>query len=225
MSKKFNHLWKEIPKIKQRNSGEGRVYEINGVVSYPSITTVLSKTSDKSSLIAWRKRVGEEQASRVTRAATTRGTSMHKLCENYLLNEELDDLGSTSGEFLFRGIRSELDLIDNIRCLETPLHSHILKVAGTVDCIAEYDGKLSIIDFKTANKPKKEHWIEDYFIQGCFYFISYRELTGEMPEQVCILISVQDGTTQNFTLTKKEIIKYTNILKERIDTYNGLTSN
>ena len=112
MSKKFNHLWKEIPKIKQRNSGEGRVYEIDGMVSYPSITTVLSKTSDKSSLVAWRKRVGEEQASKVTRAATTRGTSMHKLCENYLLNEELDDLGSTSGEFLFRGIRSELDLID-----------------------------------------------------------------------------------------------------------------
>ena len=226
MLKKFNHLWKEIPKIKQKNGGEnGRVYEINQKTSYPSITTVLSKTSDKSSLVKWRKRVGEEQANKVTKAATTRGTSMHKLCEDYLLNEPLDDLGSTSGEFLFRGIRPELDLIDNVRCLETPLYSNILKVAGTVDCIAEYKGKLSIIDFKTSNRTKKVEWIKDYFLQGCFYFIAYRELVGEMPEQVCILISVQDGSKQIFTLSKKDIIKYTNQLKERITLYNGLTSN
>jgi len=226
MLKKFNHLWKEIPKIKQINSEDkGRVYEINSKISYPSITTVLSKTSDKSSLVKWRKRVGEEQARKVTKAATTRGTSMHKLCEDYLLNEPLDDLGSTSGEFLFRGIRPKLDLIDNVRCLETQLHSNILKVAGTVDCIAEYEGKLSVIDFKTSIRPKKEIWIRDYFLQGCFYFMAYRELVGEMPFQVCILISVQDGTTQTFTLNKKDIIKYTNELKERIDKYNGLTSN
>lgn len=226
MLKKFNHLWKEIPKIKQKNGGvNGRVYEINSKISYPSITTVLSKTSDKSSLVKWRKRVGEKEATRVTVAATTRGTSMHKLCEDYLLNQPLDDLGSTSGEFLFRGIRPELDLIDNIRCLETPLHSNFLKVAGTVDCIAEYNGKLSIIDFKTSIRPKKIEWIKDYFLQGCFYFMAYRELTGEMPEQVCILISVQDGSTQIFTLLKKDIIKYTNELKERISIYNGITSN
>jgi hypothetical protein len=147
---------------------------------------------------------------------------MHQLCENYLLNEPLDDLGSTSGELLFRGIRPQLNDIDNIRCLETPLFSTIFKVAGTVDCIAEYKNKLSVIDFKTSAREKKTEWIEDYFIQGCFYFMAYRELTGEMPEQVCIMISVQDGTMQNFTLSPYDVIKYTNLLKERIKEYNGI---
>ena len=85
-SKKFNHLWKDIPKIKQVNSEEGRLYEVNGESAYPSITTVLSKTKDKGPLLRWRKRVGEEHANRVTISATRRGTSMHKLCESYLSN-------------------------------------------------------------------------------------------------------------------------------------------
>ena len=222
MLKKFNHRWKDIPKIKQVNSETGRLYEVASNTAYPSITTVLSKTSDKSNLIRWRKRGGEDHANKITKAATTRGTSMHQLCENYLLNEPLDDLGSTSGELLFRGIRPQLNDIDNIRCLETPLFSTIFKVAGTVDCIAEYKNKLSVIDFKTSAREKKTEWIEDYFIQGCFYFMAYRELTGEMPEQVCIMISVQDGTMQNFTLSPYDVIKYTNLLKERIKEYNGI---
>ena len=222
MLKKFNHRWKDIPKIKEVNSETGRLYEVASNTAYPSITTVLSKTSDKSNLIRWRKRVGEDHANKITKAATTRGTSMHQLCENYLLNEPLDDLGSTSGELLFRGIRPQLNDIDNIRCLETPLFSTIFKVAGTVDCIAEYKNKLSVIDFKTSAREKKTEWIEDYFIQGCFYFMAYRELTGEMPEQVCIMISVQDGTMQNFTLSPYDVIKYTNLLKERIKEYNGI---
>ena len=220
-SKKFNHLWKDIPKIKQVNSDEGRLYEVNGENAYPSITTVLSKTKDKGPIIRWRKRVGEEHANRVTISATRRGTSMHKLCESYLSNEVLDLSSDTTGELLFRSIRPQLDHIDNVRCLETPLFSHILKVAGTVDCIAELDGKLTVIDFKTSTKPKKTEWIEDYFMQGCFYLIAYREITEEMPEQISILISVQDGSLQNFTLTKKDIIHYTNMLKERIEEYYG----
>jgi genome maintenance exonuclease 1 len=220
-SKKFNHLWKDIPKIKQVNSEEGRLYEVNGESAYPSITTVLSKTKDKGPLLRWRKRVGEEHANRVTISATRRGTSMHKLCESYLSNEVLDLSADTTGELLFRSIRPQLDHIDNVRCLETPLFSHILKVAGTVDCIAELDGKLTVIDFKTSTKPKKTEWIEDYFMQGCFYLIAYREITQEMPEQISILISVQDGSIQNFTLTKKDIIHYTNMLKERIEEYYG----
>ena len=220
-SKKFNHLWKDIPKIKQVNSEEGRLYEVNGESAYPSITTVLSKTKDKGPLLRWRKRVGEEHANRVTISATRRGTSMHKLCESYLSNEVLDLSADTTGELLFRSIRPQLDHIDNVRCLETTLFSHILKVAGTVDCIAELDGKLTVIDFKTSTKPKKTEWIEDYFMQGCFYLIAYREITQEMPEQISILISVQDGSIQNFTLTKKDIIHYTNMLKERIEEYYG----
>ena len=150
--------------------------------------------------------------------ATRRGTSMHKLCEQYLKNEEVED-DNLDGTMMFKSIRPILDRIDNVRCLETPVYSHTFGVAGTVDCIAELDGELAVIDFKTSNKPKKEEWIDGYFIQGCFYFWSYYEITGEMPDKVAILISVQDGSTQEFILTKSDIKKYTEELKKRTEAY------
>ena len=180
---------------------------------------MLGAVSDKSGLIAWRKRVGEEKANAISRNATTRGTSMHQLCEDYLRNNNLDDLGSPSGNMLFRGIRPLLDNINNIRCLETALYSTRLRVAGTVDCVAEYKNKLSVIDFKTANKPKHEKWITNYFVQGCFYFWAYYELTKEMPEQMAILISVEDGTNQEFILEKTDVIKYSDTLKNMVTEY------
>jgi ATP-dependent exoDNAse (exonuclease V) beta subunit len=223
MLKKFKHNWVELPKLKQITTEEGRRYAIDEKVKYPSITTVLSKTKDLSHLKEWRKRVGEEHANKVTAAATSRGTSMHKLCENYLLNEALDDLGSTSGELLFRGIRPYLDRIDNVRALESALFSHKLQVAGTVDCIAEYNGELTIIDFKTAKAPKKEQWIEDYYMQGAFYFSSFYEITGQLPKQILVLISVQDGSVQEFFVKGKDIIHWTEQLKERIKKFNDVT--
>ena len=223
MLKKFKHNWVDLPKLKQITTEEGRRYAIDEKIKYPSITTVLSKTKDLSHLKEWRKRVGEEHANKVTAAATSRGTSMHKLCENYLLNEALDDLGSTSGELLFRGIRPYLDRIDNVRALESALFSHKLRVAGTVDCIAEYNGELSIIDFKTAKAPKKEQWIEDYYMQGAFYFFSFYEITGQLPKQILVLISVQDGSVQEFFVKGKDIIHWTEQLKERIKKFNDVT--
>ena len=225
MSKKFNHSWASIPKLKQINSDNGRRYLIEGTeTKYPSITTVLGATSDKTALFEWRKRVGEEQANKVSAMATRRGTSMHKLCEQYLLNEKIDD-DNLDGLLLFRSINPVLDRLDNIRALETPLYSHTFRVAGTVDCIAEFDGKLAIIDFKTSNRPKQRKWIDGYFKQGCFYFWSYYEITGELPEQISILISVQDGSVQEFTLGKNEIIKYTDLLKKDIEVYYNNANN
>ena len=221
MLKKFKHNWVTLPKLKQINSEDGRKYAIDEEVKYPSITTVLGKTKDLSYLKEWRKRVGEEHANKVTAAATSRGTSMHKLCEDYLLNQDLDDLGSTSGELLFRGIRPYLDRIDNVRALESGLFSHKLHVAGTVDCIADYDGELTIIDFKTAKATKRESYIYDYFMQGAFYFTSFYELTGELPKQILVLISVQDGSVQEFFVKGKEIIHWTEQLKERIKKYES----
>lgn len=179
---------------------------------------MLGAVSDKSGLLKWRKRVGEEQANKVSAMATRRGTSMHKLCEQYLLNKEVED-DNYDGLLLFRSISPFLNRMDNIRALETPLYSHTFKIAGTVDCIAEYDNKLSIIDFKTASRPKKPEYIEGYFKQGAFYFWSYYEITGELPEQILILISVADGTVQEFFISKKEIIKYTELLKKDAQRY------
>jgi hypothetical protein len=219
MSKKFVHKWAEIPKLNQINSDSGREYLIeNTEISYPSITTVLGATSDKSGLWAWRRRVGEEEAKRISEMSTRRGTAMHSLCEQYLLNKDPED-DSIDGQMMYKAIRPYLDNIDNVRCLETAIYSHKLKVAGTVDCIAEYNGKLTIIDFKTANKPKKEEYIDGYFKQGSFYFWAYYEITGEMPEQILILISVEDGTVQEFILDKAQIIKYTEELRKNISAY------
>lgn len=225
MLKKFQHNSAKIPKLKQINLPEGRIYLIEGTeVKYPSITTVLGATTDKSGLLAWRKRVGEEEANKVSNMATRRGTSMHKLCEQYLLNEVPDDQ-NLDGNMLFRSIRPVLDTFDNVRCLESALYSHTFRVAGTVDCIADVDGKLTIVDFKTANKPKRKEHIEGYFKQGCFYFWSYYEITGEMPEQILILISVQDGSVQKFFLDKKDVIKYTEELRKNIEAYYYNESN
>lgn len=212
----FEHNFIEVPKLKQINTDDGRRYLIEGTeVKYPSITTVLSKTKDNRWLNAWREKVGKEKAAQITKNATTRGTSLHKMCEYYLLNKPVE-IENTSASFMFSGMRESLDRISNVKALETTLYSHSLKVAGTVDCVAVMDNVLSVIDFKTSNKPKKTEYIEDYFLQGCFYFTSYYEITGELPEQVVILIAVQDGTKQEFVLKGKEILQYTDKLQERI---------
>lgn len=235
MSKTFEHDWVETQTLKQINTEAGRRYATDTGQRYPSITTVLGKTKDMSGLIAWRKRVGEEKANAISRAATTRGTSMHKLCERYLSNEpveapmptaaedlEFQDITKgdwSAGQLMFSGIRPLLDRVDRVRILEKALVSHTLKVAGTVDCVAEFDNELSIIDFKTSRRPKKKENIDDYFMQGAFYFSAFYELTGELPKQIAIMISVQDGSNQLFTARGKEIIQWTEQLKKRIETF------
>lgn len=235
MSKTFEHDWVETQTLKQINTEVGRRYADENGVRYPSITTVLGQTKDMSALFEWRRRVGEEKANAISRNATKRGTSMHKLCERYLKNEvveapmptaaedlEFEDIGTgdwTAGQLMFSSIRPLLDDIDRVRILEKAMVSHNLKVAGTVDCVAEYQNELSIIDFKTSRRPKKKENIEDYFMQGAFYYSAFYELTNELPKQIAIMISVQDGTNQLFTARGKEIIHWTEKLKQRIETF------
>lgn len=220
MLRKFKQNLVDLPKLKQVNTPTGRKYETeDGLVSFPSITHVLDKTSDKTALYEWRKRVGAERANQISLNATTRGTKMHSLCETYLINEELGELGNGPGELLFKTILPELNRLDNVRCLESRLYSESLRVAGTVDCIAELDGNLAVIDFKTSSRQKKKENIDGYFMQGCFYFTAFYEMTGELPKQISILISVQDGTTQVYTIEGQEIIHYTEMLRKRIDSY------
>lgn len=214
----FKHIKREVLDLPRFEDEDGRKYQTPDGEKYPSITTVLGETADKSALFAWKKRVGEEKANAISLAATTRGTAMHQLCEDYLSNEPLSD-DNVAGNFMFLGIRPALDRIDNVRLLEAPLYSNALKVAGTVDCIAEIDGKLSVIDFKTSRKPKSEDWIEDYFMQAAFYNMAYYEMYDELPKQFAILISVQDGTYQEFIKSGKEMIYWTERLKTRIAMY------
>jgi genome maintenance exonuclease 1 len=144
----------------------------------------------KQEIMEWRKRVGEEEANKISSRAARRGTAIHTLCENYLLNEDVEP-----GPFdleTFRSILPYLNRINNIHCLETKLYSDYLQVAGTVDCVAEFDGKLSIIDFKTSKRIKTREDIHGYFMQTSAYAVMFEEMTKLPVSKLVIIMSVDD---------------------------------
>ena len=154
----FKHLnIHNFPNLKAKTTEKGRRYQVEGN-SYPSVTTVIGEKKKKS-IMEWRRKVGEQEANAISKRATTRGNKCHKLAEDYLSNKPLDryrdDVLSLG---LFHQIRPYIDKINNIHALEESLYSHTLKLAGRVDCIAEYDNELAIIDFKTSTKFKREEW-------------------------------------------------------------------
>ena len=183
----------DMPELQQlevdESTGERFYISPNGV-KLPSVTTVLGAFKKKS-LIEWRNKVGNEEADRIMNRAATRGTKFHNMMESYLRNEE-DFLFGVMPDMrqAFRDMQETLDLIDNIRYIESPLYSEKLGVAGRTDCIAEFGGVPSIIDFKTSRNEKKAEWIENYFEQGTAYALMYEELVNEPINQIVILISV-----------------------------------
>ena len=213
----FKHLnLHNFPDLKAKTTEQGRRYFVEGN-AYPSVTTVIGEMKKKS-ILEWRRKVGEEEANSISKRATTRGNKCHKLAEDYLSNKPLDryrdDVLSLG---LFHQIRPYIDKINNIHALEESLYSHTLKLAGRVDCIAEYDNELAIIDFKTSTKFKREEWIQDYFSQETAYAIMFQELTGLKVKQLVTIIAVETGTPQVFV--KKDILTYVPKLKEYIDYY------
>lgn len=177
-------------------SGNGRFYITKEGKKYPSVTTILSSLN-KEHLEEWKKRVGEDEANKISKAAAFRGTALHDTCERYLRNNMgTDDMMSLMPNVkqLFLSVKPELENnIDKICCLEQALYSHRLKVAGRVDCIAEWDGVLSIIDFKNSLKPKKESYITNYFWQCTAYACMFAELTGTPIKQIVVAIGVVDN--------------------------------
>ena len=190
-----------LPKTKGKNIDGTRFYEIDGQ-NYPSVTSVLSIRS-KEGIQKWRDSIGNDVANWEMNRAARRGTATHTLVEQYLKGET-PSIRSVLPLGLFKLLRPYVDQIDNIRFLETIMYSHKLKLAGQVDCIGEYNGKLSVIDFKSANKLKEESWIENYFIQTTAYAEMYEELYGEKIEQLVILIASEDGTSQSFVKETKD---------------------
>ena len=210
----FEHQTVELPKIKQKNNAlpdGGRGYETPEGKLYPSITTVLS-VRNKKGLHEWRDRVGHDVANYIARTAAQRGTAVHKMCEDYLNNQHLawpDEFEKHKSKnflawCLFTQMRETLSNINNIKCLESSLYSDTLKVAGQVDCIAEYKGNLSVIDFKTSSKERDDAWNENYYIQTCAYAEMFKERTGQTVDKLVILVVTQDGTVQEFIKDKKE---------------------
>jgi len=190
----FTHLLHpEIPKIKQVNIDGVRYYDTpDGTLI--SITSLL-KNFTPQGILDWREAVGEEVANEVMRAAADRGSKVHKIIENCLSNKSENDLVGNYGELaarMFSQMVPALDKIDRIRALEKGLYSTRFGIAGRVDCIAEYDKELTVIDFKTSTRKRDER-NETHLVQASFYSLAWEERTGEKVEQIAILTTTEDG--------------------------------
>ena len=199
----------------------GRTYKTPSGNTYPSITTVLS-SYNKQAIYEWRQRVGEEEANRVSRKASNRGTKLHNTVEKYLLNEmsplQMHTMMPDTKE-LFLKLKPFLDThVNNIYGIEQPLFSDRLRLAGRCDCIGEWDNKISIIDWKTANYAKEKGQIANYFMQATAYAEMFEERTGISINQIVIAIAVENQPPQIFTEDKKD---YLVELNKYVDRYHN----
>ena len=215
--KEYNHKTITLPEITATTTDGVRLYETPEGNKYPSITTVLS-VRNKKGLHDWRKRVGDDVANYVARKAANRGTAVHHMCEDYLNNDFDEEKHKKKflPYVLFKQLRdSVLQKTNNIYSQECGLYSDKYKVAGRVDCIAEYDGVLSIIDFKTSSKERSDEWNESYYIQASAYAEMFEERTGIAINQICILVVTEDGIVQEFVKNKTEYLPLlTDVIKE-----------
>ena len=179
------------------NENGKRLYVTPDGEKYPSVTTVLSDYK-KDAIIQWRKRVGEQQANKISTQASRRGTKVHNLCEDYLNNESTFKDYTPDNVEMFKSIQPTLNEIEIVYAQERTLYSHHLKTAGRVDCVGKFRGKPHIIDFKTSNKPKKWEWIDNYFMQGSAYSVMWEEMTGVPIPYIAIIIAVADDSPQVF---------------------------
>ena len=185
-----------------------RLYNLPNGEWVPSITSVTS-FYNREIFAKWRARVGIEEANRITKKATARGTDFHEVAQAYLENKDLnwDDYRPLS-KFMFYHAKPYLDKINNIHAIERTLYSEYLGLAGRVDCIAEYEGELAVIDFKTSEKIKPEKWLENYFVQEMFYATAYYELTGIPVKKLITLMVTPGGEVKVFDKRDKgEYIK------------------
>lgn len=216
----FNHVDIQLPKLNRKTIDGIRIYEVPDEKEPLNLVSITSVTSHKNRqiFINWRKKIGEEEADKITKQATSRGTDMHLLVEHHLRNEKLPTVQPLS-DLLFKIAKQELNKINNIYALEGSLYSKKLGVAGTVDCIAEYIGdsgvpELAVIDFKTSKKPKPKEWIEHYFVQAVAYACMFYELTGIPVKKLVILMSCENGECVVYEEYDKA--KYIKLLTEYI---------
>lgn len=209
-----NFIRHEFPVVKRITLPEGRVYETPNGDQYPSVTTVTGQLN-KQYVESWRRRVGDEVADRISKQAADRGTRIHSYCESFLLNESF-----TTDMFdleLWNTLQPVVDKIDNIHALEAMLYSDNLRMAGTVDCIGEFEGNLSVIDFKTSKKLKKQNDIQHYFIQATAYSVMFEELFQISVPDITIIIGVDDEQPQIFKARRKDYIMQLIDLRKQFD--------
>jgi hypothetical protein len=216
----FKRVDIELPKLERETIDGIRYYKVPDEESLLRLVSITSVTShfNREIFDNWRKKVGEEEAEKITKAATSRGTDMHSLVENYLDNKDLPSVAPMA-DFLFKIAKTNLNRINNIYALEGSLYSKQLGIAGTVDCIAEYDGELAIIDFKTSKKPKPREWIEHYFVQCMAYGCMLYELTGISVKKLVIIMACENG--ECVVYEERDKSKYIKLLGKYIRKFVG----
>ena len=214
----FNHVPANLPLLERETIDGVRFYKVPDQDEFLKLVSITSVTShyNREKFAKWRKKVGEKKANEITRKATSRGTDMHTLTEHYLLNEDLPKVQPLS-EYLYKIAKPTLNKIDNIHSLEGSLYSKELGVAGTVDCIAEYEGELAVIDFKTSKQPKPREWIDGYFVQAAAYACMYYELTGTPVKKLVIIMACEDG--ECVVYEERDKLKYMRLLVTYIKTF------
>jgi genome maintenance exonuclease 1 len=220
VSQRFKHIDTNLPKLERETIDGVRYYKVEDGDELLKLVSITSVTShfNKEVFVKWRKRVGDAEADKITKQSTSRGTDMHTLVENYLYNKELPEVQPLS-QLLFEIAKPDLDNISNIHCLEGSLYSRYLGIAGTTDCIAEYNGELAIVDFKTSKKPKPREWIENYFVQAVAYACMYYELTGISVKKLVIIMACENGECVVYEEYDKS--KYIKLLSKYIRKFVG----
>jgi len=213
----YRWMFGEMKRLMEDNV---RYYKVDGALSYPSVTSVISFVSRKK-FADWRARVGEEEANRKTKHATTRGTQLHRVFEEYLMNgdyKSLDEYNVPLIQLMFNTAKSTLDKrLDNIYQQETNMYSSRLCLAGTVDLICEVDGELAIVDFKTSEKTKPEEWLEDYFVQLSAYWAMFSEKTGVVPKKLVVILVAENGDVQ--IVERRNIMDYLKTLRNYVSQF------
>ena len=219
LENKYNY-----PQLKRIQTPQGRKYVGEDNDPVPSVTTILGDTGDKTALIAWRKRVGEAEATRISTESAGLGTKVHNALEKYILGEEWDTFGnnhvSVLAESMTKSMIDGMDLVDTLYGVEVGLIAQGL-YAGTSDAIGMYEGEEAIIDFKTAKKMKKREWIDDYFMQGCAYALAHNEMFKSNIKKVVILMVDRESNFKDFIIEGEEFDKYCGKWAERLADYYG----
>ena len=207
----YREQFVEIPRLMEDNV---RYYK-TPAAAYPSVTSVIGFINAHK-FVEWRKRVGEEEANRKSKHATTRGTKLHRVFEVYLQNgdyKSLEEYKVPLIQMMFSAAKSAMDdRLNNIYQQETPMYSDRLCLAGTVDLICEVDGELAIVDFKTSAQEKPEEWLEDYFVQLSAYWAMFSEKTGVVPRKLVVFLVGENGDVQ--IVERKNIMDYLTTLKD-----------
>jgi len=204
----------EIDGVRHYTSSDGSIE-----TPYPSVTTVLSADPSKAEGIRkWRERVGEEEANRVSHVATSAGTAVHQIMEDWILKQEPKTKPMPIHVAKSRGLKNFAEIyIDNVRLVEGQLFSHELRTAGTVDLVADWNGKPAIIDWKTSRYAKKRSYITNYFKQEAAYAVMFEERTGIKIEKLVTLVAYEDGS-QMFVEEPDDWIDEFKKIREMYDT-------